>query len=114
MFKEHFFPTGTSIGISAFQLHQNEAVFHDASTFSPSRWEDPNNAMLTHFFAFGKGTRTCIAQSLAMSAVTLATLKLAQSDLLRGATAMEDRIEIIEWFNSKVKGEKVTIKFAQV
>jgi hypothetical protein len=70
--------------------------------------------MVTHFFAVGKGTRTCIAQSLAMSAVTLATLKLAQSDLLRGAMVMNDRIEIIEWFNSKVKGEQINIKFAQV
>lgn len=89
-------------------------MFQNASAFYPDRWEDPNDAMLAHFFAFGKGTRTCIAQSLAMSAVTLATLKLAQSDLLRGATVMNDRIEIIQWFNSKVKGEQIPIKFAQV
>lgn len=66
--------------------------------------------MLTHFFAFGKGTRTCIAKNLAMAELTLATLKLAQTDMLRGAEIVTERIEMTEWFNSRIKGEEILIK----
>lgn len=78
----------------------------------PERWLNATDAMLTNFFAFGKGTRTCIAQNLAMTELTQATSRVAQADLLRGARAVQDRIEIKEWFNSRVKGEKILIQFA--
>ena len=110
-FKDYSFPADTSVGISAFQLHQNPTVFPEPQKFIPERWADPTDAMLTNFFAFGKGTRTCIAQSLATVELTQATLKAAQADVLRGAKVVQDRIEIKEWFNSRVDGEKILIQF---
>ncbi|KAI7975588.1 hypothetical protein EIK77_005954 [Talaromyces pinophilus] len=109
-FKGHFYPEGTSVGVAATQLHQDEAVFPDSQAFKPERWDNPTEAMLTHFFAFGKGTRTCIAKNLAMAELTLATLKMAQTDMLRGAEIVTKRIEMTEWFNSRIKGEEILIK----
>lgn len=109
-FKGHFFPSGTSVGASATQLHKNENVFSDPLAFKPERWENATDDMLTHFFAFGKGTRTCIAKNLAMAELTLATLKVAESNLLSGAEVVTERIEFKEWFNSRIKGEEILIR----
>ncbi|PWY74557.1 cytochrome P450 [Aspergillus sclerotioniger CBS 115572] len=112
-FRDFYFPAETSVGVAAFQLHQDSSVFPEPQRFLPERWDNADDAMLTAFFAFGKGTRACIAQSLAMYEVTMAIFKVAESDVLRGATAVEDRIEIKEWFNSKVKGEEILIQFSR-
>lgn len=109
-FKGRFYPEGTSVGVSATQLHLDEAAFPEPHRFLPERWENATDAMLTNFFAFGKGTRSCIAKNLAMAELTLATLKVAQSDILRGAEVITERIEIKEWFNSRVKDEEIMIR----
>ncbi|KAI1099866.1 cytochrome P450 [Jackrogersella minutella] len=111
-YRNYFFPAGTSVGVAAFQLHQDEKVFPDAQLFLPERWLQPTDQMLTNFFAFGKGNRACIAQNLGTAELTLATAKLAQADLLKGATAIQSHIDILEWFNSRVKGEEILIQFA--
>lgn len=67
--------------------------------------------MLNNFFAFGKGTRACIAQNLGSAELTWATIKVVQADVLRGAKVVEDEIKILEWFNSRVKGEEILIHF---
>ena len=110
-YRGYLFPPGTSVGVAAFQLHQDEKVFPDAQRFLPERWLQPSDQMLTNFFAFGKGNRACIAQNLGTAELTLATAKVAQVDLLRGATAVQGSIDILEWFNSRVKGEQILIQF---
>ncbi|KAH8680471.1 cytochrome P450 [Ilyonectria robusta] len=110
-YRDYFFPAGTSVGVASFQLHQDEDVFPDAQRFSPERWLEPTDRMLTHFFAFGKGNRACIAQNLGTTELTLATTKVVQADLLKGASAVQDRVEILEWFNSRVKGEQILVQF---
>ncbi|KAL2827426.1 cytochrome P450 [Aspergillus cavernicola] len=110
-YKAHHFPAGTSVGVASFQLHQDESVFPDAQEFKPERWLDPTDEMLNNFFAFGKGTRACIAQNLGLVEVTLAVLRVAQGDVLKGARVVSDRIEIQEWFNSKVRGEEILLQW---
>ncbi|KAL3443498.1 cytochrome P450 [Aspergillus insuetus] len=110
-YKSYFFPPGTSVGVAAFQLHQDESVFPEPQEFKPERWLNPTDEMLNNFFAFGKGTRACIAQNLGNMEVTLAILGIAKADLLAGARAIGDRIEIAEWFNSRVKGEEILIQW---
>lgn len=110
-YHDYFFPAGTSVGVASFQLHQDEDVFPDAQRFLPERWLEPTDRMLTHFFAFGKGNRACIAQNLGTTELTLATTKVVQADLLKGASAVQDRVEILEWFNSRVKGEQILVQF---
>lgn len=110
-FKDYFFPAGTSVGVAGFQLHQDEEVFPEAQRFRPERWLQPTDAMLNNFFAFGKGTRACIAQNLGTAELVWATIKVVQADLLRGARIVDKEIQILEWFNSRVKGEKILIQF---
>ncbi|OJJ71826.1 hypothetical protein ASPBRDRAFT_126295 [Aspergillus brasiliensis CBS 101740] len=111
-YRDYYFPAGTSVGVAAFQLHQDSGVFPEPHRFLPERWDNANDEMLAAFFAFGKGTRACIAQSLAMYEVTMAIFTVVKADVLRGATIVRDRIEMKEWFNSKVKGQEILIQFA--
>ncbi|OJJ64061.1 hypothetical protein ASPSYDRAFT_138740 [Aspergillus sydowii CBS 593.65] len=113
-YRSYFFPPGTSVGVSAFELHQDESVFPNPREFKPERWLDPTDAMLNNFFAFGKGTRACIAQNLGHAEVTLAIWKVAEGDVLRGASVVggeDSKIEILEWFNSRVKGEEILVQW---
>jgi cytochrome P450 len=112
-FKGRFYPEGTSVGVSATQLHLDEAVYPEPQSFQPERWENATNAMLNNFFAFGKGARTCIAKNLAMAELTLVTLKIAQSNILQGAVITTERIEMKEWFNSRIKHEEILIRLAK-
>ncbi|KAJ9131801.1 Cytochrome P450 family protein [Pleurostoma richardsiae] len=111
-YHKYFFPAGTSVGVASFQLHQDEEVFPDAQRFMPERWLKPTDRMLTNFFAFGKGNRACIAQNLGTTELTMATAKVVQGDLLKGAKVVQEHIDILEWFNSRVKGEEILIQFA--
>ncbi|KAL1886600.1 hypothetical protein Plec18167_000532 [Paecilomyces lecythidis] len=108
-YKDFYFPSGTNVGVSAWQIHQEEDVFPEPREFRPERWLNPSDKMLRNFFAFGKGNRTCIAQNLALTELMLATQKIAETDALRGARTVQDKIEIYEWFNSRVKGEKIEL-----
>ncbi|PYH94597.1 cytochrome P450 [Aspergillus ellipticus CBS 707.79] len=112
-FRGFHFPAKTSVGCSTFQLHQDSSIFPDPQQFIPERWDNADAAMLTAFLPFGKGTRTCIAQALATYEVTMSVFKVAEADLLQGATVVKDRIEIKEWFNSKVKGGEILVQFAR-
>ena len=62
-----------------------------------------------HFYAFGVGSRSCIARNLATTELFMATERLAEADALRGAKACQDEVEIYEWFNSSVKGERIDL-----
>ncbi|KAJ5893414.1 hypothetical protein N7495_005105 [Penicillium taxi] len=110
-YHQYYFPAGTNVGVASFQLHQDEAVFPNPLRFDPGRWLNPTDDMLNHFFAFGKGTRACIAQNLGFLEVTTAILKVAEADLLRGSRVIDqEKIQIKEWFNSRVEGEKILIQ----
>ncbi|KAL2222194.1 cytochrome P450 [Thermoascus aurantiacus ATCC 26904] len=108
-FKGFYFPPGTNVGVSSWELHRDERVFPDADRFLPERWLDPTDEMLRNFFAFGKGSRACIAQNLGSAELALATQKVAEADALKGARALRDKIEIYEWFNSRVKDERIEL-----
>ncbi|OQD79434.1 hypothetical protein PENANT_c051G06094 [Penicillium antarcticum] len=90
-YQKYYFPAGTSVGVSSFQLHQDEDAFPEPLRFMPERWLQPTNEMLNHFFAFGKGSRGCIAQNLGTLEVTMAILKVVEADLLRGSSIVGDR-----------------------
>lgn len=108
-FQGYYFPPGTNVGVSSWELHQDERVFPEADKFLPERWLNPTDEMLRNFFAFGKGNRACIAQNLGSAELALATQKIAEADALKGARALQDKIEIYEWFNSRVKGERIEL-----
>jgi cytochrome P450 len=112
-FKGTFFPPGTDVGISAFEMHMNSVSFPDSGVFNPERWLVDDAAakerMNKSFFAFGAGIRSCIAKNLAMTELYMGTERVVESRVLRGAKACQERVEIYEWFNSSVKGEKIEL-----
>lgn len=64
----HHIPAGTTIGINAWVVHYDTAVFgEDAYSFRPERWEDDGSERLKvmerSFFAFGHGSRSCIGKN---------------------------------------------------
>ena len=110
-FKDTFFPAGSIVGCSAYELHLNPTAFPNPRHFEPERWLDGNITAEAHkhFYAFGVGSRSCIARNLATIELFMAVEKLAQADALRGAKACQDEVEIFEWFNSSVKGERIDL-----
>jgi cytochrome P450 len=108
-FKGMCFPANTIVGCSAYELHYNPNVFPEPTAFVPERWLEATDETSKHWFAFGAGSRACIARNLATLELQFATERLARSNVLEGAKAVQDDVEIYEWFNSKVKGEKIEL-----
>ncbi|EFQ93141.1 hypothetical protein CFE70_005086 [Pyrenophora teres f. teres 0-1] len=105
-FKDVYFPAGAIVGCSAYELHFNPTVFPEPESFIPERWLNATEAMSKYWFAFGAGSRACIARNLATMELQFATERLARREALDGAKAVQSQVEIYEWFNSKVKEEK--------
>ena len=68
--------------------------------------------MQRDWMPFGNGTRACIARNLATAELFMAVERLVLADGLRGARPVGERIEILEWFNSKVRGGRVELVWA--
>ena len=110
-FKGTYFPDRSVVGCSAYELHLNPTAYPNPGRFQPERWLEGNvtAGANKHFFAFGVGSRSCIARNLATVELFMAFEKMAETDALRGARACQDEIEIYEWFNSSVKGERIDL-----
>ncbi|KAK5134312.1 hypothetical protein LTR08_006741 [Meristemomyces frigidus] len=108
---QHFFiPAGTQVGLQPFTLHLNPKVFPDPLTFTPERWlDDVTPEMQRDWIPFGLGARQCIARNLASMELVLAVRAIARDNVLEGAQAVGEQIEMMEWFNSKIKGEKMEL-----
>ncbi|KAK3114716.1 hypothetical protein LTR53_006670 [Teratosphaeriaceae sp. CCFEE 6253] len=108
--RQYWLPPGTQVGIQVYTLHLNPEVFPDPSAFQPERWLKSVTAeMQRDFIPFGLGSRQCIARNLAMTELILAVRAVARRNVLEGAEAVGDKIEMLEWFNSKIKGEKIEL-----
>lgn len=108
-FKGVHFPAGTLVGCSAYELHFNSTIFPSPRSFRPERWIDATPEVQKSFFAFGAGSRSCIAKNLAMTELYMATERLVLSDALKGARVGQQEVQIYEWFNSSVKGERIEL-----
>lgn len=107
---------GTSVGCSSYVLHFDADTFPKPFDFNPNRWMTEDNGtrmtrMKASWFAFGAGTRQCIARNLASEEVTLAVKQVVLSRVFEGASAVGDSIEYRDWFNSHIVGGKVEIGF---
>ncbi len=111
MFKETHFPGGTEISCTPYSLHLNPEVFPEPNTFKPERWLEPSEEMTRDAIPFGLGSRQCIARNLATVELFCAVARIVEADILRGAKTLKDKIEILEWFNSKVIGERIDLSW---
>lgn len=65
--------------------------------------------MQRDWIPFGLGARQCIARNLATTELLLATRAVVRENVLEGAETVVDRLEYLEWFNSKIIGEKIEL-----
>ena len=65
--------------------------------------------MTRDWVPFGTGLRQCIARNLATQELFMVVEKVVESGVLEGAMAVGEKIEIWEWFNAAVKGNKIEI-----
>ncbi|TKA74391.1 hypothetical protein B0A55_04524 [Friedmanniomyces simplex] len=108
--RRYFLPGGTQVGLQVYTLHFNPKVFPEPHAFRPERWlDDPTPEMQRDWIPFGVGSRQCIARNLATTELFLAVRAIARHDVLAGAEAVGEKIEMLEWFNSKIKGEKIEL-----
>lgn len=112
-FKSTHIPAGTDVGLAPYELHFNEKAFPNPHAFMPERWltedAEARERMNKHWFAFGAGARACLARNLATTELYMTTERLAESGVLRGASIVQQEVEIYEWFNSCVVGEKMEL-----
>lgn len=109
-FGGHYFPEGTMVGCQPNTLHFNPSVFPDPLAFKPDRWLDVSSPeMQRDWIPFSLGQRACLARNLAQSELQIAVLAIVREDLLSGATALDNSIEIYEWFNSKLVGDRLDL-----
>ncbi|KAF2810065.1 cytochrome P450 [Mytilinidion resinicola] len=106
-----FLPPSTVVGLQPYTLHHNPAVFPSPNEFIPERWDDATPEMLRDSIPFGLGSRACIARNLATVELYIAVDAIVRDGLLEGASPCKSKIEILEWFNSKVIGEKIEIRW---
>ncbi|KAH8766847.1 cytochrome P450 oxidoreductase [Diaporthe sp. PMI_573] len=114
----YYLPAGTLVSMQIHTMHHNPAVYTDAHRFSPERWFDSPPEQLEKmnrdYMPFSLGSRACIARNLAMMELNMACAAILENGVLDGATNVGDEIEILEWFNSKVRGERVEIEYKSV
>ncbi|KAI9830709.1 MAG: hypothetical protein M1826_004538 [Phylliscum demangeonii] len=95
-FNGHYLPAGTTVAMSSWLMHRNEAVFPASATFDPDRWLDPAaaKALEKHIVAFGRGSRICVGVNLAYCElyIALATFFRCFPDLRVDGTTAEDLV----------------------
>lgn len=102
-------PPGSIVGVSALSLLLNRSDFPNPYKFEPERWLNPSPEMIRDSVMFGVGERQCIARDLATAELFWAVDTIVRKDVLRGTRTVKSKIEIVEWFNSKVKGGKIEL-----
>ncbi|EKG16143.1 Cytochrome P450 [Macrophomina phaseolina MS6] len=63
-------PAGTVVGVNAWVVQRDDAVFAAPDAFRPERWLDADEGqrrrMEASWFAFGAGSRTCLGKHISM------------------------------------------------
>ena len=75
-----YFPEGTDLGSSIFEINRNEKYFEDPHEFKPERYlggsEEERKEAKKYWVPFGKGNRTCVGQTLAYVITVQAVAKV--------------------------------------
>ncbi|KAF2786944.1 cytochrome P450 [Melanomma pulvis-pyrius CBS 109.77] len=95
-YKQYVIPVGAPVGMSAYLMHSDAAVFPEPDKFIPERWiGDVNPAMHKSYVPFCRGSRNCLGMNLAMAEMSLILAVLYRPD--------GPNIELFETDESDVK-----------
>ncbi|KAL6242810.1 hypothetical protein RBB50_010456 [Rhinocladiella similis] len=124
-------PAGTVVGCAAYVLHHDAEVFDKPFDFQPGRWLDNEeippsidgdevpqflpkghrDLMEKHMMPFGLGLRACLGKNLALQEIHEAVRVVVASKILEGATTVQDRIKMKEWFNGEIHGHRLEVRW---
>ncbi|RDA93661.1 hypothetical protein CP533_4885 [Ophiocordyceps camponoti-saundersi (nom. inval.)] len=111
-------PEGTTVHGQAYTLHRDPEIFTNPDEFDPNRWEKPTKAMRDASMPFGRGTRTCLGQHLAMTELRHAVAHFflafpdARVSTLEGMS--EEDMDERDYFVLSPKGKRCLIEAASV
>ncbi|KZL77279.1 cytochrome p450 [Colletotrichum incanum] len=72
VYKNWVIPRGTPIGMSAWYMHTDPAVYDDPMVYRPERWlENLTPEMNRNYVPFAKGSRRCLGVELSYAEITL-------------------------------------------
>ncbi|KAK6213607.1 cytochrome P450 [Colletotrichum tabaci] len=72
IYKDWVIPRGTPVGMSAWYMHTDPAVYDDAMKYRPERWlENVTPEMIRNYVPFTKGSRRCLGVELSYAEITL-------------------------------------------
>ncbi|KAF2105889.1 cytochrome P450 [Lophiotrema nucula] len=113
---DHFIPGALAISATLAVLHNNPSVFPDPEQWRPDRWMTNDQSKLEEmrkwFWAFSKGSRSCIGKDF-----TLLVMKLTTAAIYSRYTTsvVEDSgMEQEDLFLAGPVGEKLILKFQPV
>ncbi|KAF2206606.1 hypothetical protein CERZMDRAFT_52874 [Cercospora zeae-maydis SCOH1-5] len=113
VFENTLIPGGVVVGVAPYMLHTNEAVFRDPHVFDCRRWDSPTTEMTRDWMPFGKGSRACMGRHLALMQTYVAVAAVVRSHVLDGASVVKSSIQFREWYNVKVVGDGVEVKWRE-
>ncbi|KAH8804926.1 trichodiene oxygenase [Xylogone sp. PMI_703] len=101
-------PRGYAVGMSAYIIHRNEAIFPNPSEFVPERWLDENNKrrreLDNYLLTFSKGSRQCLGMQLAYCELYICTAALVHR-VLSHMQLYETTKEDIEYDHDEIIGQ---------
>lgn len=104
-YKQYTIPANTLVSTASYFVNFNEEIFPDPSTFEPERWlGEEGKSRNKYFVAFGKGSRSCQGQHLAMAELYLSLAAvLPKFDFELFQTTIEDVELKYEWIFAQAK-----------
>lgn len=71
-YKQYTIPAGVPVGMSAYLMHSNPAVYPSPDQFIPERWiGDVDPALHKSWVPFCRGSRNCLGMNLALAEMSL-------------------------------------------
>ena len=102
-FEGKFYPKGSSLLLSMFEIHRHTEYWEEPEQFKPERFAE---GRYSHYFPFGAGPRKCIGNNFAMYEMVMTIAELVDNYKISGA---EGPIEVLPLITLKPK--KAILKF---
>lgn len=118
IYKGYVIPPGTAISMTTVFMHDDTSVFPEPRKFCPERWLDleagARRTLDRSFVAFGRGTRSCLGQHLAMAEIYISLAALFEQFDLRLYETTRDDVDVAhDFFAPQVRqgsaGLRVTV-----
>ncbi|BCS17641.1 uncharacterized protein APUU_10469A [Aspergillus puulaauensis] len=95
-YKDAVIPSGTMVFLNAWACNHDPTLFSNPWEFNPERWLD-NSEKHAHQFAFGYGSRMCVASHLATRLVyTVLYHTIANFEIHPASDAAEDEVDAVK------------------